>query len=100
MNSSTELREQIKNCFKRNHMQTEGDTELFDTELTIDNLLALIEKAKKAYWLRGYEAGRSVSSGEMKGISWDEVKKDLLKDPEFREAYEALNQANINIGGE
>lgn len=38
------LRKKIRNCFKRTLVQTEGDTELFDTELTIDELLALINK--------------------------------------------------------
>lgn len=45
--TTDELREQIQSCFKRNLMQTEGDTELFDTELTIDNLLALISNREK-----------------------------------------------------
>ena len=45
--AQAELREQIQSCFKRNLMQTEGDTELFDIELTIDNLLALISNREK-----------------------------------------------------
>lgn len=38
-----ELRRQVHNCFKRTKMQQEGDTELFDTELTIDNLVQLTQ---------------------------------------------------------
>lgn len=34
--------ERIRNCFKRTKIQDEGDTELFDTELTIELLKQLL----------------------------------------------------------
>lgn len=40
---SDELRSQITKCFRDTYMETEGDTELFDTEETITAIQALIE---------------------------------------------------------
>lgn len=45
MSKTPTIREQIRNCFKRTLIQTEGDTELFDTEITIDELESLISQS-------------------------------------------------------
>lgn len=54
-------REELRNCFRRNLVQVEGDTELFDTELTIDQILKWhtsrleAEKRNSARWRRRCE---------------------------------------------
>lgn len=40
--TNTSLREEIVKCFRDSYMQTEGETELFDTEETIDAIEALL----------------------------------------------------------
>lgn len=57
--TNSELREQILDCFKRTKMQQEGDTELFDTDLTIDLIEALIDKQVIEAYGKGYEEGRN-----------------------------------------
>lgn len=48
---TTSIDEQIRDCFKRTLIQTEGDTELFDTDITVELLAKLISdqvaKARK-----------------------------------------------------
>ena len=39
---TTSIDEQIRDCFKRTLIQTEGDTELFDTDITVELLAKLI----------------------------------------------------------
>ncbi len=42
---SAELEKKIRDCFKRTKMQQEGDTELFDTDLTVELLTKYIDQA-------------------------------------------------------
>ena len=38
----SDIREQIKKCFTDSYMENEGETELFDTDQTIENMAQLI----------------------------------------------------------
>lgn len=66
---SDELRRQITKCFRDTYMETEGDTELFDTEETITAIQALIEaevlRVEEEALKRGFYAGQAMARVEL-----------------------------------
>ena len=47
-------------------------------------------------WLKGYEAGHAAATGRLKGISWEEAKKQILeKRPELAKLMEEDDESRV-----